>query len=106
MAPVIPFGPLSLPTGPVATLLAIVLGLEVAGRYGKRLGLAVDDLWNSGLLALLAALLVARLWDVIQYSDIYLAEPQLLLSLRPGGFVWLPGVVAALVVVYLYLLRK
>jgi len=83
-----------------------MLGLETAGRYGRRLGLAADDVWNTGMLALLAGLVVARLWNVIQFVDIYLAEPGLLLSLRPSGFVLLPGVVAALVVAYAYLLRK
>ena len=106
MFPSLPFGPLSLPTGPVVTLIAVMLGLETAGRYGRRLGLAADDVWNTGMLALLAGLIVARLWNVIQFLDIYLAEPGLLLSLRPSGFVLLPGAVAAMIIAYAYLLRK
>lgn len=105
MLPVIPFGPLTLPTGPIFTLFGVILGLEVAGRYGKRLGLSPDALWNTGLFALLSGLIVARLWNVIQFWDIYLTDPWLVFSLRPGGFVLAPGVVAAFVVGYLYLIR-
>jgi phosphatidylglycerol:prolipoprotein diacylglycerol transferase len=106
MAPVLSVGPLSLPTGPIVTLIAVLLGLEVTGRYGRRLGFSPDDLWNTGLLALSAGLIVARLWNVIQFWDIYISEPSLILSLRPGGFVMLPGVIAGLVAAYLYLIRK
>ncbi len=106
MAPVISFGQLTLPTGPIITLFAVLLALEVTGRYGRRLDLAPDDLWNTGLLALVAGLTVARLWNVIQFWDIYTSEPLLVLSIRPGGFVLWPGVIAAIIVAYLYLIRK
>ncbi|CAN5687502.1 hypothetical protein BH10CHL1_BH10CHL1_39780 [soil metagenome] len=106
MVPVISFGQLTLPTGPIITLFAILLGLEVTGRYGRRLGLSPDDLWNTGLLALLAGIIVARLWNIIGFWDIYLSEPLLILSIRPGGFVLWPGVITAIIAAYLYLLRK
>ncbi len=105
MYPVLPLGPTTIPTGPVIVLLAVTLGLEIAGRYGRRLGLSTDDVWNSGLIAILAGLIVARLWNVIQFWPIYIAEPWLMVSLRPGGFVVLPGVIAALIAAYAYLLR-
>ncbi|MFN8491871.1 MAG: prolipoprotein diacylglyceryl transferase family protein [Caldilineaceae bacterium] len=106
MYPNLPFGPLTLPTGPILTFFAMMIGLEISAHYGKRLGLSPDAVWNAGLLAMIAGLIVARLWNVIQFSDIYRAEPLLIFSLRPGGFVLLPGVIAALGVGYLYLLRK
>src|SRR4051812_33856848 len=106
MVPVISFEQLTLPTGPIITFFAVLLGLEVTGRYGRRLGLSPDDLWNTGLLALLAGVIVARLWNIIEFWDIYLSEPLLILSMRPGGFVLWPGIVAALIAAYLYLLRK
>jgi phosphatidylglycerol:prolipoprotein diacylglycerol transferase len=106
MYPTLPFGPLSLPTGPVVMLLAATLGLEITGRYGRRLGLSMDDVWNTGLLALLAGLIVARLWNVVEFWPVYSQEPGLILSLRPSGFVFWPGVVAALVAAYANLLRR
>jgi phosphatidylglycerol:prolipoprotein diacylglycerol transferase len=106
MYPTLPLGPLSLPTAPFVILLAATFGLEMAGRYGRRTGLHADDVWNTGLLAILAGLVVARLWNVLQFWPIYLDEPLLLLSLRPSGFVWWPGVVAALVAAYWNLWRR
>jgi len=106
MYPVLPFGPFTIPTGPIILLIAATMGLELAGRFGRRFGLAIDDLWNSGLIAILAGLIVARLWNVIQFWAVYLAEPLLIISLRPSGFVLLPGLVAAVAFAYVYLLRR
>ncbi|MCE7984596.1 MAG: hypothetical protein DYG89_25770 [Caldilinea sp. CFX5] len=106
MYPVLPFGPVTIPTGPLVALVAVTIGLEVAGRFGRRLHLAIDDVWNTGLLATLATVIVARLWNVIQFWGAYSAEPWLMLSLRPSGFVWNAGLVAGIIVAYLYLLRR
>ena len=106
MYPTLPFGPLSFPTGPILAILAIIVGLEVAGRYGRKLGLHPDDVWNTGLIAFASGLIVARLWNVFQFSHIYRAEPNLILSLRPSGFAFWPGVVAALIGGYAYLLYR
>jgi phosphatidylglycerol:prolipoprotein diacylglycerol transferase len=106
MYPTLPFGPLSLPTGPFFALIALWVGLEIAARFGQRIGQKSDDIWNTGLLALAAGLIVARLWNVIQFWSIYVDEPLLIFSLRPSGYALWPGVVTALIVGYLYLMRK
>ena len=106
MYPTLPFGPLSFPTGPILTLIAVMVGLDVAGRYGRKLGLSPDDIWNTGLIAFAAGLIVARLWNVAQFADIYRSEPNLILSLRPSGFALWPGVVAALLAGYAYLVYR
>ena len=106
MYPSLPFGPLSLPTGPILAILAVFLGLETAGRFGRRMGLRPDDVWNTGMLAILAGLIVARLWNVIQFTYVYAAEPLLIFSLRPSGFALWPGVIAAFVAAYAYLIRR
>lgn len=106
MYPTLPLGPLSLPTAPFVILLAVTFGLEMAGRYGRRTGLNADAIWNTGLLAILTGLVVARLWNVLAFWPIYLDEPLLLFSLRPSGFVLWPGVVAALIAGYWSLWRQ
>lgn len=106
MYPVLPFGPVTIPTGPLVALVAVTIGLELAGRFGKRLQLAIDDVWNTGLFAILATVIVARLWNVIQFWAVYSAEPWLMLSLRPSGFVWPAGFAAGIVVAYSYLWRR
>ncbi len=106
MYPALPFGPVTLPTGPVFILLAFYFGLDAAARTGRRLGLSPDHVWNTGLLALLAGLIVARLWNVFQFWYVYAAEPLLIFSLRPSGYAFWPGVIAALLAGYAYLLRS
>lgn len=102
----LPVGPFSLPTGPIFTLLAALVALEVAGRAGRRFRLHPDDVWNTGLLALAAGLIVARLWTIIQFWPVYQAEPLLVFSLRPSGFAFWPGVLAAAIAGYAWLLHK
>ena len=99
-------GPLSLPTGPIFAMLAAVLALEVAGRAGHRFGLHADDVWNTGLLALVAGLIVARLWTIIQFWPVYRDEPLLIVSLRPSGFAIWPGVVVALVAAFAWMVYR
>ncbi len=106
MHPTLPFGPASLPTAPILAILAVLLALEVAGRYGRKLGLHPDDVWNTALIGLAAGLIVARVWNVFQFRHIYAAEPALIFSLRPSGFEFWPGVIAALIGGYAYLLRR
>lgn len=106
MYPTLPFGPLALPTGPVLAIFAVILTLDIAGRYGRRLGIHPDDVWNAGLIALTAGLIVARLWNVFQFWYIYQSEPILIFSIRPSGFEFWPGLVAALIAGYAYLFRR
>ncbi|MBK8050558.1 MAG: prolipoprotein diacylglyceryl transferase [Anaerolineales bacterium] len=106
MYPTLPFGPITLPTGAILTVLAVYFWIDTAARYGKRLKLRSDDVWNTGLLALAAGIIVARLWNVIEYWYVYADEPGLIISLRPSGFSLGPGIVAALVAAYAYLLFR
>src|SRR5215208_3856174 len=105
MYPALPFGPITLPIGPVFVLLAAYFGLDAAARTGRRLGLRADDVWNTGLLALLVGVIVARLGNVYQFGYVSAAEPLLIFSLRPSGYALWPGVIAALIAGYAYLLR-
>jgi phosphatidylglycerol---prolipoprotein diacylglyceryl transferase len=106
MFPSLPFGPITLPTGPIVALIAAYLGLDIAARFGRRFALRVDDVWNAGLIGLAAGLVAARLWTVVQFWYIYADEPGLIVSLRPSGFAFWPGAVAALVAAYAYLLWR
>ncbi len=102
----IPLGPLTLPTGPILALIAVWIGLDAMGRYGKRWRLSIDDLWNLSLFALTAGLIVARLWNVVQFWPVYVDQPLMIFSVRPGGFEFWPGVIAAGVVGYAYLIWR
>ena len=101
MYPTLPFGPLALPTGPVLAILAVMLTLDIAGRYALRLGIHPDDLWNVGLIVLASALIVARLWNVFQFWYIYQNEssPSVPAAL-PSGLVLSPRSSAAMPISY------
>lgn len=106
MYPTIPVGPLALPTGPVLAMLAAVFGLEMMGRYGRRHQLSADELWNVGLVTLLVGLAGARIWNVFQFWDIYREEPWLVVSMRPSGFVLMPGIIIGLMAGFLFISYK
>lgn len=106
MYPTLPIGPLALPTGPLLTILAAVIGLEIMGRYGRRAKLSPDDLWNVGLVALLGGLIVARFWNVVQFWAIYRDEPNLIISLRPSGFEVVPGIIVGLIAAYAFMIWR
>jgi phosphatidylglycerol:prolipoprotein diacylglycerol transferase len=106
MYPTLPFGPLALPTGPILAILAVMLTLDVAGRCGRWFGIHPDDIWNVGLIALVAGLIVARLWNVFQFWYIYQSEPILIFSIRPSGFEFWPGLMAAFIAGYAYLWQR
>ncbi|MDI9546862.1 MAG: prolipoprotein diacylglyceryl transferase [Chloroflexota bacterium] len=106
MYPTLPFGPASLPTAPILAILAVLVTLEIASRYGRKLGLHPDDVWNTALIGLAAGLIVARVWNVFQFWHIYRVEPSLIFSLRPSGFEFWPGVIAAFIGGYAYLLYR
>ena len=106
MYPTLPVGPLALPTGPLLTILAAVLGLEIMSRYGRRAQISPDDLWNVGMVALVGGLIVARLWNVVQFWEIYRTEPNLIISLRPSGFEVVPGIIFGLIGAYAHMIWR
>ena len=105
MYPSLPVGPLSLPTAQILAIVAAWVGLSVMAQVGKRLQLDPDMTWNLGTVALGTGLIVARLSHAVQFWSVYRAEPLLLISIRPGGLLFWPGAVAALVAAYVYLIR-
>ncbi len=106
MYPTLPLGPLSFPTGPILALAALIVCLDVASRYGRKLDLSSDDIWNTGLIGFASGLIVARLWNVFQFWHIYSDNLRLIVSLRPSGFAFWPGVIGAIVAGYAYLIYR
>jgi phosphatidylglycerol---prolipoprotein diacylglyceryl transferase len=104
MFPFLPLGPLSIPTAPLFAILAAWLGLTIMARVGAKQLLNPDQVTNAGFIALASGIIVARLWHVVQFWAIYREEPLLVLSLRPGGMSFGPGIVAAFIGGYAYLL--
>lgn len=105
MLPVIQLGPLSLPTYPLALLLAGWLALEVGARVARRLGLDGDHVYNAGLYGLIAGIVVARFGHVIAYWPAYRTQPLEIIGLNTHAFLPWPGIISALAVAGWYLYR-
>jgi len=80
-------------------------GLWLAARRGPRHGIAGDHLYNAGFYALLVGLVAARLGHAAAYFEIYRTDPMQILSLSPGAFLLLPGLLGGLLMVAIYLHR-
>ena len=104
MFPTIPIGPMRLQTYGLALLLAYMAGLWLAARQARRHGIDSDHVYNAGLYALLAGIVAARLGHAVAYFEVYRVDPLQLLSLSPGAFLPLAGLLgaAAMAAVYLY----
>ncbi|KGI78370.1 hypothetical protein LF63_0105225 [Oleiagrimonas soli] len=84
-------------------LAAVAVAMIAAGSMEKRRGVAVQTpLW----IALLIALLVARLGFVVRRWPDYASQPWSILNVRDGGFLAWPGVVALLIVLGLFMARR
>lgn len=106
MFPVIQLGPLSLPTYPLALLLAGWLALEVAARAARRLGVDGDHMYNAGLYGLVAGIVAARLGHVIAYWPAYRSQPLEIFGFNTSAFLLWPGLAAALAVAGWYVYRR
>ena len=105
MLPVIQLGPLSLPTGPLALLLAVWAALAVGAWAARREGLNGDDIYNAGLNGLVAGLVAARLAHVIVYWDAYRTQLLEIFGFNQRAFLLWPGVIVALAVAGWYVYR-
>jgi phosphatidylglycerol:prolipoprotein diacylglycerol transferase len=89
----------------LALLLAYMAGMWLAARQAHRHGVDSDHVYNMGLYALLAGIVTARLGHAVAYFEVYRADPLQLLSLSPGAFLPLPGLIGAVAMAAIYIYR-
>ncbi len=112
MMPVLQFFGLTLPVAPLFALLAFYLGSELGSRAigwlapKERREEEAAAFNNAVFFALVASLVAARLIYASRYLRLYLDDPGLLISLRPGTLALGPGAVVGAGVGLLYLYRK
>ncbi|MGW8250695.1 MAG: prolipoprotein diacylglyceryl transferase [Anaerolineales bacterium] len=106
MLPVIQIGPLALQVPGLVLLVGLWLGLNLAEKYAPRRGVNASLLSNLTLVALVAGVIGARLAYVARYPSAFSASPLSLISLNPGLFDPLGGVVAGVLVAVIYGNRK
>ncbi len=112
MFPVIRFLGFTLPVGPAFAVFAFYLGSELGARALSRSAPNDQrekwrDLFSSAsFIALAVGVIGARVGYAAQYYQLYLASPQLLLSIRPGTLALIPGLLAGGAAEFFYLQRK
>jgi phosphatidylglycerol---prolipoprotein diacylglyceryl transferase len=105
MYPTIPIGPLRLQTYGIFLLVAYMAGLWLAARQARRQGMDGDHIYNLGFYALLVGIVAARLGHALAFIEVYRTDPLQLLSLSPGAFLPLPGLLGAVAMAAVYMRR-
>jgi phosphatidylglycerol:prolipoprotein diacylglycerol transferase len=102
------FGQFAIPTYGVFTAAALLAALAVSVQTAQWLGLRNDRIWNLGLVAILAALLGARLLLVVAHLWTFRAHPLWMLGLEsiPGAWIPLGGVAIGALAALLYALAE
>lgn len=86
-------GPLAVPTSRLIMLVALAVALLVGALVARKRGVAASD---SLINIFLVGLLVARGAFVIFYIESYRDAPLSMFDIRDGGFLLMPGIIAAL----------
>jgi phosphatidylglycerol---prolipoprotein diacylglyceryl transferase len=105
MFPVITIGSAILPTYPFSIIVAAWVGLWLAGREARRLGIEDDHVYNAGLFGLIGALLGARFWFVASHWDVYRGDLSQALALNTSALAGTEGLTTGLTISLIYLLR-
>lgn len=102
MAPVIGFLGFTIPVGPVSVLLAFLVASDIGGRAIGWLPTSsvppprreswIDAYGNGVFYGLVVGVVGARLAYAVQYATLYLQDPAMLISIRPGTLALWPGV--------------
>jgi phosphatidylglycerol:prolipoprotein diacylglycerol transferase len=98
-------GGYSQPTYGMLVALGVMVGLFVTARMAQRQGQDPEDVWNLGILVVLAAIVGAKVLLVIDDFGWYMQHPREIFSLSTlqAGGVFYGGVITALVVSIWYI---
>ena len=103
MLPTLNIGSVAIQTRGLILIAAFWLGLQTADFAARRLNVDPDDLWNAGFTGLIAGILGARVFYVVQFLDVYAARPSTALALNLQDMNWWGGAVAAVIAAGIYL---
>jgi phosphatidylglycerol:prolipoprotein diacylglycerol transferase len=106
MLPTLTIGPLTMPVSPLLMIASFWVGLWVAARAGKRLGIDENVIFNAGFYGAVAGLIGARVWYVIEYWSFYRDRPGDIFALNFNTMAPLEGILTGIVVATIYLQRK
>jgi len=102
------FGSFWLPTYGALVSIGVLVGLTVAAKISQRQGINPEKAWNLGVLAVISALIGAKLLLVINDWSWYAAHPREVFSLSTlqAGGVFYGGLIAAVAASLWYIRRN
>ncbi len=96
---------LSLPAGPLALIAAFYAGLWLAGREAERLKMDPDLPWDFGTVALVAGIVGARAWYVVNNWQAFALDWRQAFALSSGSLAAVPGAVIGVVAALIWVGR-
>ena len=82
-------GPFDLRWYSVAIIAAVITAVIISVRRGKSNGIAPDHIYSLALWAVMAGVIGARLFHIIDHWDHYMANPGQILQFQQGGLaIW------------------
>jgi phosphatidylglycerol:prolipoprotein diacylglycerol transferase len=106
MFPILQVGPLAVQTGGLILLAGLWLGLTLAERFAPQRRLSPSQLYNLFFAALLAGLIGGRLAYALRFPAAFAHNPLSLISLNPGLFNTVDGLIVAGLLAWIYASRK
>lgn len=99
-------GSLALTWHGVLAALGLAVGLAVVLWEANRLGIETDDVYTAAIIAIPVGFVGARLFHVADNLELYVARPELLLSLQEAGMALYGAFIGGLVAILAYVRYK
>ena len=106
MLPILQIGPLALQLPGLLLILGVWFGLLLVERGAERQQLSPSKISNMIFYALIGGLIGARVGYVLRFLDLYLQSPLGIVSLNPNTLAPLEGLVAGIIVAFMYAQRS
>jgi len=105
MFPILRLGPFAIQTAGLILILGVWVGLWLAEREAARLKFHNEFVYNLAFTGLVAGLIGARLWYVLQHLQVYVLDPLAIFSPTPATLARTEGVAIGLMAAALYGVR-
>lgn len=99
---IVSFGQFSIRWYSLMIVLAIIVATMVGLRETRRRGIADDDVYSFLTWAIIAGIVGARLFHVVDKLDFYIANPAAIIAFQEGGLAIYGAVVGGLVALIAY----
>ena len=86
----------------VLIALGMLIGIAIAVREAKRVGISEDDVLNIAIIAIPVAIICARLYYVIFSWDYYSQNPSEIFNIRGGGLAIHGGLIGGILTGFIY----